>query len=162
MNTRRRLIATSAALAAASVPLKSQAQACQPLFDRARYEKYLALYNALDPAFLDFYAEDVTMSLGPMQIKGRQAVFEAFKFARANTRETSEITFFASDANGMAVQLKGTFVALSDFSDIVSKGRAVRKGQVRHGSGVLLYTLDAAGRIKTIGGSAPEVVKDWH
>lgn len=134
-------------------------QACVVPFGRDRYETYIRLYNAFDPAFLGFYADDVSMSLGPLRVQGRQAVYESFKLARANVAEDSVVTFFTSDATGMAAELIGTFTAVRDYEDF---GRSVSKGQVRQGRALLIYTLDQGGLIKTIGGAAPEVVQDWH
>lgn len=163
MYTRRTFLVASSAGLAAAAPLAADAQTCKAPFDRARFQKYIDLYCAFDPAFMDFYAEDVVMNLGPFQARGRQAIYDAYKPTRYNMKETIDVIFFTSDAGGMAAQVNGGFFCTGDIDNKDKRwDRPLKKGEVRRVRGVLLYTLDKNGKIKTIDGPPPEIIQDWH
>ena len=163
MYTRRFFAAAASASFMAATPLEAGAQTCSVPFDRARFQKYIDLYCAFDPAFMEFYAEDVVMKLGPLQAKGRQAIYDLFKPRRDNIKETIDVIFFVSDANSMAAQVNGGFFCTGDIDNKDKLWpRPLKKGEVRRVRGVLLYTLDKNGKIKTIAGPPPEVVQEWH
>lgn len=162
MQTRRTFLTAASAGFAAAIPASARSQSCVVPFDQARYQKYIDLYCAFDPAFMQFYAEDVVMTLGPNRLKGRQAVYDYFTPLRYNIKETIDVTFFVADASRMAVQVNGGFICTGDINDTKLWGRPLKKGEARRIQGVLLYTVDKSGKIKTIGGPPPEVIHDWQ
>lgn len=161
MYNRRNLMAASltAGLAAAAAAAPSaQAASCGVPLDRARYEKYVALFNAADPAFMDFYVEDIDF-LG--FAKGRSGVLAFYAKQRPYVKETLELVSFCSDAGAAAVEVLGEFRCIADCDDPAVFGRPLKKGMVQRTHGYMFYELTAAGLIKKIKGPPPEGMGQW-
>lgn len=92
--------------------------------DRAAYQAYLDAFMAQDfEGFSRFYAEDVVFNLsgGKKIIHGRQGVVDFYREVFERIREELTITWFVSDANGVAVEVDTVFTALADWPDFMSK-----------------------------------------
>ncbi|TPG54290.1 nuclear transport factor 2 family protein [Sphingomonas glacialis] len=157
---RRTLLAGAALLGAtATIPFGARAARPGTPLDRAAYQRYLALMNAADPRFLDFYADDVRFV---MNIRGRDNVAKFYAAQRPYIQETLELLFFCSDASGAAAQVISEVRCIADHDDRVLFGRPLKKGEVQRIRGCLLYVLDDHGRIAEISGPPPEVLEPWH
>lgn len=157
MLNRRQLIATSLIAATASPSLARAAERRTP-FDRAAYDRYVALFNAEDPKFTDFYSDDVQFVMG---IKGKAGVLAFYERQQSYAKETLEVEFFCSDAGGAAAEVRGTMRCYKDCTDLTVFGQPVKAGQVQVMHGYLLYVLDAHGKIALIKGPRPDIVQPW-
>jgi hypothetical protein len=158
---RRDLLATGLALSSgAALPAQCQARPAHPVrFDRAAYDRYVALMNAGDPRFLDSYTDDVRFV---MNIHGRAAVADFYARRRPFVRETLKVDFFCSDVSGAASQVLSEIRCIRDCEDATLFGRPLKAGEVQIVRGCLLYVLDPGGRIAQIKGPPPEIVTSWH
>lgn len=157
MLNRRQLIANSL-IAAAATPLVARATEPRTPFDRAAYDRYVALFNAEDPKFTDFYADDIQFIMG---IKGKAGVLGFYERQRPYVKETLEVEFFCSDAGGAAAEIRGTMRCYKDCTDPSIFGQPVKAGQVQIMHGYLLYVLDARGKIAEIKGPRPDIIEPW-
>lgn len=151
-----------AAGSAALCPLPGMTAACTAPVDRARFEQYLKFFAAYDPKFLDFYAEDVVLSIGARgDIRGPRAIYDFYGKLRENFIETMELLFYCADEAGTCAEIQGSYVCIKDVENSEIFNRSIKKGEVRRHRGVVLYTL-AKGKFKWIRGTSPTVTADWH
>jgi len=157
---RRTLLATSLVGGAALLPGAARAAAsCAVPFNRAAYERYVGLMNAGDPRFVEFYAEDIRFE---MNIRGRSKVLDFYRQQWPYVKERLEVSFFCSDANGAAAQVRSELRCIRDNNDTTTFGRALKAGEVQRVRGCVLYTLNAQGLITEIKGPPPEVLQPWR
>jgi hypothetical protein len=128
------------------------------LFDRARFERYIGLFDESDPAVMDFWAEDVVMHLGPHVLETPRGLYEHFKNLHQFMAERNQLLFFVSDERRMAVKLRGEMTAVRDFE--MDSMRA-KQGMVQRIEGVVLYELDG-GRIKSIDCQPVTELNHWE
>jgi ketosteroid isomerase-like protein len=165
VQTRRAIVIQGLSAAALLAPTKYAAAACvdeSNVITRERYEKYIALYNKFDLAFLDYYADDVTLDMMP-PIKGRDAAMAFFKDMRSYVVDTIQVGVYVADQTGIAAQLTGEFHCVRDMPGTALSGlfgRSVKKGQVRRQQGTILYGVEKA-KIKSITPSPPITLQDW-
>jgi hypothetical protein len=159
MPNRRSFFAASLAGAAILSPLPGRA-ACRGVpLDRAAYDRYVARFNAADPRFTDYYADDIKFL---MNIRGKAGVLEFYARQRPYVKESLEVLFFCSDATGAAAEVHGAFRCIKDCDDPSIFGRALKAGEVQRTHGYLLYGLDSQGKIAEVKGPPPEIVQPWR
>jgi hypothetical protein len=130
------------------------------LLNRADFDRYVALFNAADPRFADFYADDISFLTF---LKGKEAVLDFYARQRPYVREKLVPVFFCADADGAAAEVQGEFRCIKDCDDpAVFFGATPKAGQVQRTHGYLLYVLDSEGKIAEIKGPPPEIVQPWH
>jgi hypothetical protein len=113
----RRIAIGSLGSAGMAIAARS-ASAAAPTIDRAAYDRYIAAFNARDiPGFTKFYAPDVLFLLGPMEMRGRQAIIDWYDLAWTRLREEIRVRRFIADASGIAVELETRFTAIADWPD---------------------------------------------
>lgn len=156
---RRVLLGATLLGATATLPHRARAARTSSRLDRAAYERYLALMNAGDPGFLDYYADDVRFV---MNIRGRSNVAKFYAAQRPYVKETLELLFFCSDTTGAAAQVSSELRCIANCDTTAIFGRALKAGEVQRIRGCLLYGLDGQGRIAEIKGPPPEVLEPWH
>ncbi|MGU7773848.1 nuclear transport factor 2 family protein [Burkholderia sp. MR1-5-21] len=162
MTNRRTALAGLLAGAGAALLATSRAESCTVPIDRARFQHYLELFAAGDPAYLQYYADDVVLAIGERaELRGPQAIEARFRKLREDFVETFELLFFCSDTSGVAVEMAGSYRCIRDVENSEIFGRSVRKGEVRRHRGVVLYTV-ANGRIQYIRGPKPQLLNDWR
>ena len=132
--------------------------------DRAAYERYVALFNAADPRFADFYADDVNFLTF---LRGKEAALGFFARQRRYVRETLQVAFFCSDATGAAAEVYGEFRCVEDCDDpsvlgVPLMAGPLKAGQVQRTHAYFLYVLNTEGRIAEIKGPPPESVQPWQ
>lgn len=155
MTDRRSFLMTS--IAGAAMP--AEARPRRRRFDRAGYERYIALMNAGDPRFVDYYADDVRFI---MNIRGRAGVRDFYARQRPYVREHIDIAFFCSDRTGAAAEVVSEIRCIKDCDDARVFGRAIKAGEVQRIRGCLLYVLDAYGLVAEIKGPPPEILQPWR
>lgn len=163
MQTRRSILTYAMTVGVATaVPHQSQADSCAVAIDRKRFQQYLDLFNAFDPAFTQFYADDVVLRIGSRgDIKTPRAIYEFNQELRQNFTEALELEFFCSDATGVAAELKGAYRCIKDVENSPRFGRSIKKGEVRRQRGVVLYTIKN-GKFTLLRGEAPQILQDWR
>lgn len=115
-------------LAASTAPIHAAPEPCEA-FPRARFERYLALFNANDPGYADYYRDDVMLELGTSTIQGRQGILDFYRDVKTHIRESLQLTDFISDANGIAAEVPTEFVCFNDWEDSFW-GRPLKRGEV--------------------------------
>jgi hypothetical protein len=159
MPNRRKLFAASLAGAALLAPRQSRAACPSIPLDRAAYDRYVALFNAADPRFTDYYDDDVKFV---MQVRGKAGVLAFYARQRPYVKESLDILFFCSDATGAAAEVRGAFRCIKNCDDPSIFGRALKAGEVQRTHGYLLYALNSHGKIAEIKGPPPEIVQPWR
>lgn len=129
---------------------------------REQYEKYVSLYNANDPAFAEFYNDDVVMETVP-PLEGPQAILDFSADLRSYVSEHMTVEFFVSDETGAAAQVVGEFTCHRDMPISALGGlfgKAVKQGQVLRQRGILLYGV-RDGKFSFIRAAPPMILQDW-
>ena len=148
--------------ALAAAPRRAHAGPAGKAITRAEYERYIALYNACDPAFTQFYHDDVVMETVPPLI-GAASVLRFTREERTYITETMSVEFYVGDATGSAAQVVGEFRCIRDMPVTAFGGlfgRAVSKGQMLRQRGTLLYGV-RDGRFTFIRAAPPIILHDW-
>ena len=159
MPNRRTLFAATIAGAAVFVPRRSRATCASVPLDRAAYDRYVALFNAADPRFTDYYDDNIKFV---MNVRGKAGVLAFYARQRPYVKESLEILFFCSDATGAAAEVHGAFRCIKDCDDPTIFGPALTAGEVQRTHGYLLYRLNGHGKISEIKGPPPEVIQPWR
>jgi len=144
---------------AALAPLSGCAATPGVTFDRAAYDRYVRLMNAGDPAFAEYYADDIKFE---MNIRGKRGVLDFYSRQWQFMKETLEVVFFCSDVAGAAAEVRSELRCIQDYDDTTTFGRALKAGEVQRVRGYVLYVLNAHGLISEVRGPPPEVLQPWH
>lgn len=155
----RRTLLTASLFGLAAMPLPALAAQSSKRFDRAAYDRYIALMNAGDLRFVDYYADDIRFV---MNIRGRAAVLDFYARQRPYVKERLDVSFFCSDRTGAAAEVRSEVRCIRDCADTTIFGRPLKAGEVQTIRGCLLYVLDAQGLIAAIKGPPPEILQPWR
>ena len=166
MQTRRTLmtqaLAASAALAATAQAAELSVARSKAI-TRDQFDQYVALYNAADPGFTQFYNDDVVMETVPPLTSA--AEIRRFRSELScYVVETVQVEYYFADENGSAAQLLGEFRCVRDMPFTAMSGlfgKAVRKGQVLKQRNSILYGV-VNGKFKWIRASPPIILQDWN
>jgi hypothetical protein len=153
---------------AASAALASTAQAAEPcvakskVITRDKFDQYVALYNAADPGFTQFYNDDVVMETVPPLTSA--AEIRRFRSELSSyVVETVHVEYYVADENGSAAQFLGEFRCIRDMPLTAMSGlfgKAVKKGQILKQRGSILYGV-VNGKFKWIRAFPPIILHDW-
>ena len=117
--------------------------------DRARFDDYVARFNAEDAtAFDDYLSPEVAVQNGGLHYRGVQGMKDHYGRIWGTFRETLNVQRYVADAHSAAVHLKTHFEALKDAD--TSPFGPVRRGECFDYDGVVFYDLDASGRFSRI------------
>ena len=167
-DTTRRQFVTSLPLATLAVAAgtAATAEAAQPAagacggMSRADYMRYVELFNANDPRFIEYYHPDVELELSNQVIKGAQGILNFYKEVKAHIREKVEITHFVSDATGIAGVMPTEFKVYKDWPKPNFFNRDLKAGEVMRTVSFGLYWVEN-GKFKTIKAARYRQVHDW-
>lgn len=159
LHRREWLAASLAGAAALAVAPGRAAEPPQARFDRAAYDRYVALMNAGDPRVVDFYADDIKFVMG---IRGKDAVRDFYARHHPYVRESLDVLFFCADATGAAAEVHSTLRCLKDCDDTSVFGRVLKAGEVMRTHGYLLYVLNPQGLIAEVKGPPLEILQPWQ
>lgn len=129
---------------------------------RAQYDKYIELYNANDPAFVQFYDENVVMETVP-PLQGPKAIGDFRKTLSTYVNEHINVESYVSDEHGSAAQFIGEFTCVRDMPITALSGlfgKAVLKGQVLRQRGIILYGVKD-GKFTFVRAAPPIILQDW-
>ena len=161
---RRQLLASGAGLAMAgfvSPPVHAATPATTGVMPRERYLQYVALFNAGDPRFIEFYHPDVELELGNATIKGATAIRDFYAEVHAHIHEKVEVTHYVADATGIGAELPTEFHVYKDWSEPNYFRRPLKTGEVFRVISFGLYWIDN-GRFRQIKAARYKLVNDWR
>jgi hypothetical protein len=156
---RRAFLQTSIAGGTALLAGPVLATSCRVPFDRTAYDRYVALMNARDTRFAEYYADDIDFGMG---IRGKSQVMDFYRSQWLHVTEKLEIDFFCSDATGAAAEVRSELRCIRDFNDTMIFGRALKAGEIQRVRGHIFYALNPQGLITQIKGPPPEVTRPWQ
>lgn len=156
---RRELLLASIVGGTAVLAGPVQAASCRMSLDRAAYDRYVALMNARDTRFAEYYADDIQFEMG---IRGKAQVMDFYRSQWLHVTEKLEVDFFCSDVTGAASEVRSELRCVRDFNDTTIFGRALKAGEVQRVRGYVFYTLNDQGLMTRIKGPPPEVTQPWQ
>ncbi|HWL47035.1 MAG TPA: nuclear transport factor 2 family protein [Sphingomonadaceae bacterium] len=116
---------------------------------RARFRRYIALFNAGDPeALVPFFAPSVELYLPRGPLIGPQAIVDYYRGSFGFLTEWLRIDTLIVDGNGLAAELYTRFTAKRDHPGF--KAMPLRAGDVYVVTTFVLYDFDEAGRFSRI------------
>lgn len=165
--SRRGVLSGTAALAAgvvtgAAVPAVSAAaaNACRGL-TREEFLKYVTLFNANDPRFIEFYHDDVVFELNSATvIKGATAIRDFYAPVKAHIHEKVEVAAFVSDATGIAAELPTEFRVYKDWENGFFQ-RPLKAGEVMRTISFGLYEVKDR-KFRRIRATRYKQIHDWR
>ncbi len=110
--------ATAPVLAADSGPLT-----------REEYQRYLDLFNANDPRFIEFYHPEVEFELNGTQMKGNTTIRDFYANVKKYIKEEVTCTEYVASETTVAVEIPTRFECIADWDDSFW-GVPLKKGQV--------------------------------
>lgn len=129
-------------------------------YPRAKYDDYLARFNANDPSFIDFYHDDVVLELGNATIKTPAGIRDFYKEVKAHIKETVSVTHYVADATGIAVELPSEFAVFKDWSGGYFP-RDLKVGEVMRVISFGMYWVED-GKFTYIKAARYRQVNDWQ
>ncbi|PNG24390.1 hypothetical protein CR492_19070 [Methylocella silvestris] len=149
------------ALAALATQAKA---ACPPsgAVSREQFDRYILLYNAVDPAFTQFYHDDVVMETVP-PLTSAAAIRDFRNELNNYILEHITVEHYVGDETGSAAQFLGEFRCIRDLPITALSGlfgKGVKEGQVLRQRGIILYGVKD-GKFKWIRAAPPVILQDW-
>ena len=147
---KREFLKAGAGLALAAVSVSGKA-ATPGVMTREDYLRYVTLFNANDPAFIEYYAPDVVFEVGTTTMQGATTIRDFYANVKQYIKEEVEVTMFVADENTVAPEVSAETSlreqALRDLLDQLSY-RERRVLELRYGlRGEKPRTLDELGRM---------------
>jgi len=164
MSTRRTILTALPAMAVLATEARADAP-CKSEFKgitRERYDQYIKLYNDGDPAFAQFYHDDVVMETVPPLTSAR-AIVDFSREMRTYVIDHVRVDYYVADDTGSAAQFLGEFRCVRDMPITALSGlfgRAIKKGQVLKQRGIILYGVKN-GKFTFIRAAPPIILQDW-
>jgi hypothetical protein len=161
----RREVLTALPAMALAVTSANAAPGCEKSsggLSRNEFNKYVSLYNAVDPGFTQFYHDDVVMETVP-PLTSAAAIGDFRRELQAYVVEHITVEYYVSDETGSAAQFLGEFSCVRDMPTTALSGlfgKAVKKGQVLKQRGIILYGVKN-GKFKWIRAAPPIILQDW-
>lgn len=121
-------LGAGAVLAGAAAPVLAAATGSGPL-TREEYQRYLDLFNANDPRFIEFYHPDVEFELGAEQMKGSTTIRDFYANVKKYIKEEVTCTEYVASETTVAVEIPTRFECIADWDDSFW-GVPLRKSQV--------------------------------
>jgi hypothetical protein len=127
---------------------------------REQFVAYTTLFNNNDPAFIQYYHDDVVLELGAKEIRTPQGIRDFYADVKAHIREKVEVTHFVSDATGMAAEMPTEFRVYKDWDNNFF-GRPLKAGEVLRVVSFVLYWVKD-GKFSRIKSARYKLVNDWR
>ncbi len=115
---------------------------CHPTegMSRERFQAYIDAFNRNDPAYGDYYDEDVVLVIaGKTELRGPRAIHDFYTRVKTETRRTIQVNRYLSTPERIAVELQSEFLALQDVPDFTAG--AMKKGDRIFINTFVLYEL---------------------
>lgn len=156
---KREFLQAGAGLALAGVAASGKA-ATPGVMTREDYLRYVTLFNANDPAFIEYYAPDVVFEVGTTTMQGATTIRDFYANVKTYIKEEVEVTMFVADENTVAVEIPTRFECIKDWADSFW-GVPLKQGQVMRIVSWGHYTL-VDGKFTTIKSARYKMVHDWQ
>ena len=127
---------------------------------REQFVAYTSLFNNNEPAFIQYYHDDVVLELGAKEIRTPQGIRDFYADVKAHIREKVEVTHFVSDATGIAAEMPTEFRVYKDW-DTNFFGRPLKAGEVLRVVSFVLYWVKD-GKFSRIKSARYKLVNDWR
>ena len=157
---KREFLQAGAGLALAGVAINARAATAGGVMTREEYLRYVTLFNANDPAFIEYYAPDVVFEVGTTTMQGATTIRDFYANVKQYIKEEVEVTMFVADANTVAVEIPTRFECIRDWQDSFW-GVPLKQGQVMRIISWGHYTL-VDGKFTTIKSARYKLVQDWQ
>ncbi len=115
---------------------------CRPPegMSREHFQAYIDAFNRNDPAYGDYYDEDVVLVIaGKTELRGPRAIHDFYTRVKSETRRTIQVNRYLSTPERIAVELQSEFLALQDVPDFTAG--AMKKGDRIFINTFVLYEL---------------------
>ena len=156
---KREFLRAGAGLALAGAAIGSKA-ATPGVMTLDEYKRYVTLFNANDPAFIEYYAPDVTFEVGTTTMQGATTIRDYYANVKQYIKDDVEVTMFVADEHTVAVEIPTRFECIKDWADSFW-GVPLKQGQVMRIISWGHYTL-TDGKFTTIKSTRYKVVHDWQ
>jgi hypothetical protein len=157
---KRQFIKTGAGLALAGIAVDSGAADAANILSRDEYQRYLDLFNANDPRFIDYYHPEVVLELGDSEIRGATGIREFYANVKQYIREQVDCTMYVADEHTVAVEIPTRFECIADWEDSFW-GVPLSKGQVMRIITFGFYQVENK-RFRHIKTARYRVLHDWR
>jgi hypothetical protein len=157
--TRRSVIGAVAVAAGLSGSSAHAATSCGGL-TRKEFQRYLELFNANDPRFIEYYHDDVVLELGATAIRTPQGIRDFYKEVKAHIHEKVELAHFVSDATGIAAELPTEFRVYRDWENGFFQ-RPLKAGEVMRTISFVLYRVEDR-KFRHIRSARYRQLHDWR
>jgi hypothetical protein len=157
---KREFIRAGAGLALATLASKPALAAESNVLSRDEYQRYLDLFNANDPRFIEYYHPEVVLELGTSEIRGDTGIREFYANVKQYIREQVECTLYVADEHTVAVEIPTRFECIADWDDSFW-GVPLKQGQVMRIVTFGFYAVENK-RFKHIKTARYKVVHDWR
>jgi len=127
---------------------------------REEFQRYLDLFNANDPRFLEYYHDDVVLELGATTIRTPQGIRDFYAEVKAHIHEKVELAHFVADATGIAAELPTEFRVYRDWENGFFQ-RPLKAGEVMRTISFVLYRVEDR-RFRHIRSARYRLVHDWR
>jgi hypothetical protein len=152
-------LATGVIAAAARPSVSVAATSCGGL-TREEFLEYVALFNANDPKFIRYYADDVVFELPGTVIKGATAIRDFYGPVKAHIHEKVEVAQFISDATGIAAELPTEFRVFKDWENGYFQ-RPLKAGEVMRTISFGMYEVKDR-KFRRIRATRYKQIHDWR
>jgi hypothetical protein len=156
---KRQFLQAGAGLALAGAAASGRA-ATPGVMTREDYLRYVALFNANDPAFIEYYAPDVVFEVGTTTMQGATTIRDFYANVKTYIKEEVEVTMFVADENTVAVEIPTRFECIKDWDDSFW-GVPLKQGQVMRIISWGHYAL-TDGKFTSIKSARYKIVHDWR
>jgi len=96
---------------------------------RAEYQRYLDLFNANDPRFIEYYHPEVEFELGGTWMQGDTTIRDFYANVKKYIKEEVTCTEYVADETTVAVEIPTRFECIEDWEDSFW-GVPLKKGMV--------------------------------
>ena len=156
---KREFLRASAALALGGLAANGKA-ATPGVMTREDYLRYVTLFNANDPGFIEYYAPDVVFEVGTTTMQGATTIRDFYANVKQYIKEEVEVTMFVADEHNVAVEIPTRFECIKDWADSFW-GVPLKKGQVMRIISWGHYAL-TAGKFTSIKSTRYKIIHDWQ
>jgi hypothetical protein len=156
---KRDFLVTSAGVGLAGIAIQGGAAASGTM-TRDEYRRYLELFNANDPRFIEYYHPDVIFELGATTMQGATTIRDFYANVKQYIKEQVDLTVFVADEHTVAVEIPTRFECIRDWQDSFW-GVPLKQGQVMRIISWGFYTL-AGGKFTHIKSARYKLIHDWQ
>lgn len=157
---KREFLKAGTGLALASVATQGSAAAASGALTREEYQRYVDLFNANDPRFIEYYHPDVVLELPGSEIHGDTGIRDFYANVKKYIKEQVDVTVFVADEHTVAVEIPTRFECIEDWADSFW-GVPLKKGQVMRIISFGFYQVEDR-KFKRVKSARYKMINDWQ